>query len=92
MLIVEKHFTNKNLPAAELTVLPDVHADGVGEGDVGVRRPEAGAGVPHVKEDEDRDGREAEDGQERQRQDVGQNHELQRAGGEPEFMKTPSKA
>lgn len=76
----------------KLTVLPEIHAHGVGEGDVGVRRSEAGAGVPHVEEDEDWDGGEAEDGQESQSQDVGQNHELQRAGGDWESVKTPLKA
>lgn len=58
------------------TVLPDVHADGVRGGDVGVGRPHGRAGVPHVEEEEHGDGREAEDGQEGQEEDVCQEHEL----------------
>lgn len=64
----------------ELTVLPDVHADGVGRGDVGVGGLHGGAGGPHVEEEEDWYRREAEDGEEGQEEDVGQEHELRRAG------------
>lgn len=58
------------------TVLPDVHADGVRRGDVGVGRPHRRAGVPHVEEEENGNRREAEDGQEGQEENVGQEHEL----------------
>lgn len=60
------------------TVLPDVHTDGVRRGDVGVRRPHASAGIPHVEEEEHGYRREAEDGEEGQSEDVGQEHELRR--------------
>lgn len=61
---------------SEPTVLPDVHADGVRGGDVGVRRPHSRASVPHVEEEENRNRREAKDGQEGQEKYVGQEHEL----------------
>lgn len=62
----------------QLTVLPDVHTDGVRRGDVGVRRPHGSAGSPHVEEEENGDPREAENGEEGQSEDVGQEHELRR--------------
>lgn len=62
----------------QLTVLPDVHTDGVRRGDVGLRRPHGSAGVPHVEEEENGYRREAEDGKEGQSEDVGQEHELRR--------------
>ena len=62
----------------QLAVLPDVHADGVRQGDVGVWGPHGGAGIPHVEEEENGDRREAEDGEEGQGEDVGQEHELRR--------------
>ena len=65
-----------------LTILPDVHTDGVGHGDVGFRRPHGRAGAPHVEEEEDGDRREAEDGEEGQEEDVGQEHELEEGEGE----------
>lgn len=58
------------------TVLPDVHADGVRGGDVGVGRPHRRASVPHVEEEENGNRREAEDGQEGQEKNVCQEHEL----------------
>lgn len=61
-----------------LTILPDIHADGVRRGNVGIRRLHGSAGVPHVEEEEDWNGSEAEDGDEGQDEDVGQEHELQR--------------
>lgn len=60
------------------TVLPDIHADGVRRGDVGVGRLHSCTSIPHVEEEENGDRREAEDGQEGQGQDVGQEHELRR--------------
>lgn len=62
------------------TVLPHVHTDGVGRGDVAVRRLHGSAGIPHVEEEEHRDRREAEDSEEGQSEDVGQEHELRREG------------
>lgn len=62
----------------QLTVLPDVHADGLRRGDVGVGRLHGGASVPHVEEEQDGYRREAKDGQEGQSQDVGQEHELKK--------------
>ena len=59
-----------------LTILPDIHADGVGGGDVGQGGLHGGAGGPHVEKEEDGDRREAKDGEEDQRQDIGQEHEL----------------
>lgn len=61
-----------------LTVLPDVHTDGVRRGDVGIRRPHGSTGIPHVEEEENGDCCEAEDGEEDQSEDVGQEHELKR--------------
>lgn len=61
-----------------LTVLPHIHTDGGRRRDVGVWRPHGSAGVPHVEEEENRDRREAEDGDEDQSEDVGQEHELWR--------------
>lgn len=61
-----------------LTILPDIHTDGIRRGDVGVRRLHGSAGIPHVKEQEHGDRREAEDGKEGQSEDVGQEHELGR--------------
>lgn len=75
------------LERGRLTVLPDVHADGVGRGDVGVGRPHGGAGSPHVKEEEHGYRREAEDGEEGQEEDVGQEHELQKIGVRKEKKK-----
>lgn len=60
-----------------LTVLPDVHTDGLRRGDVSIRRLHGSAGTPHVKEKEHGDRRKAEDGEEGQKQDVGQEHELE---------------
>lgn len=65
----------------QLTVLPDVHADGVRRGDVGIRGPHGSAGVPHVEEKENGDRREAENGKEGQSQDIGQEYELRRRQG-----------
>lgn len=61
-----------------LTILPDIHTDGVNRRDVRVWRSHCGAGIPHVEEEENRDCREAEDGDESQSKDVGQEHELNR--------------
>ena len=69
------------MSVGQLTVLPDVHADGVRRGDVGVRRPHGGTGIPHVEEEENGYRREAEDGEEGQSEDVGQEHELRRGDG-----------
>lgn len=62
----------------QLTVLPDIHTDGVRRRDVGVRRFHGSAGIRHVKEEENRNRCEAEDGDESQSEDVGQEHELNR--------------
>lgn len=62
----------------QLTVLPDIHTDGVRRGDVGVGRLHGSTGIPHVEEEQDRYRREAEDGEEGQSEDVGQEHELRR--------------
>lgn len=59
-----------------LTVLPDVHTDGVRRGDVGIRGSHGSAGGPHVEEEEHGYRREAEDCDEGQSEDVGQEHEL----------------
>lgn len=64
------------------TILPDVHTDGVGRGDVGVRGLHGGTSGPHVEEEEHGDRREAEDGEEGQHEDVGQEHELKEKRGE----------
>lgn len=61
------------------TVLPDVHADAFRVCDVGVGVLQGGAGAPHVEEKVNGDRREAEDGEEGQEEDVGQEHELQKA-------------
>lgn len=68
----------------QLTVLPDIHTDGVRRGDVGVRGPHGGTGSPHVEEEENGYRREAEDGEKGQSEDVGQEHELRRAQGRNE--------
>jgi len=59
-----------------LTVLPDIHTDGVRRCNVGVWRPHGSTGIPHVKKEENWDRREAEDGEEGQSKDVSQEHEL----------------
>ena len=60
-----------------LTVLTDVDADAVDvDGEVGHGRPHGGAGGPHVVEEEDGHGGEAEHAQPRDAQDVGQEHKL----------------
>lgn len=61
-----------------LTVLPDIHTDGVRRSDVSIGRFHGSTGIPHIKEEENRDRREAEDGKEGQEEDVGQEHELRR--------------
>lgn len=71
------------------TVLPDIHADGVRRGDVGVGRLHGCASIPHVEEEENGDRREAEDGQEGQGQDVGQEHELRRGIKDEMFNRNP---
>lgn len=57
------------------TVLPDIHTDGVRRGDVSIGRFHGSTGIPHVKEEENRDRREAKDCEEGQEEDVGQEHE-----------------
>lgn len=65
-----------------LTILPNVHTDGVRRGDVGIRRPHGSTGIPHVEKEENWDRRKAKDGEEGQGEDVGQEHELENMGKE----------
>lgn len=69
-----------------LTILPNVHTDGVRWGDVGIRRPHGSTSIPHVEKEENWDGREAEDGEEGQGEDVGQEHELENTRKERGFF------
>lgn len=59
-----------------LTVLTDIHADGVNVGEVGHGSPHGGTGGPHVVEEEDRHSGEAEHTEPGHTQDVCEEHKL----------------
>lgn len=59
-----------------LTILANIHADGVDVGEVGRGRPHAGTGGPHVVEEEDRHGGEAEHAEPSYSQNVRKENEL----------------
>lgn len=59
-----------------LTVLTDIYTDGVDVGEVGHGRPHGSTGGPHVVEEEDRHGREAEHAQPGHAQNVREEHKL----------------
>ena len=71
---------------SSLTVLTDVDADGVQVGEVGHGGPHGGAGGPHVVEEEDGDGREAEHAQPGHAQDVRQEHKLKTTNAHHEHL------
>lgn len=79
-LVVYHSLTDKNKSPCRtrrLTILANIHADGVRVGEVGGLHGVAGG--PHVVEEEDGHGREAEDAQPGHAQDVRQEHKLETA-------------
>lgn len=59
-----------------LTILTNIHTDGVNVGEVGHGRPHGGTGRPHVVEEEDRHGGEAKHAEPGHTQNVCEEHKL----------------
>lgn len=78
VFVISKLMMPNETKRSSLTILTNIHTDGVNVGEVGHRRPHGGTGRPHVVEEEDRHSGEAKHAEPGHAQDVREEHKLRR--------------